>query len=208
MTQNSDGASGAQRRAVDHLMGLYSPVIAVALGLIALNTVSHEEGDLEIAWDHLWLGGALIVLLVPFYQGAMLHLDKKYKQKDPHRSIVVLVDFIGLFLEAIIIVALAASVGDAHSFTVALSILLAIDVAWAALAARLDKAEDVQLGAWLKINAGSCFVLAALFIASIWIDYPDGWLPALVLGGVSVRTSLDYALNWDFYGGRSSPYGS
>src|SRR4051794_32585208 len=98
-------SSGAQRRVVARLEDLYGMVIAVGLGLAVEDMLRSRDGSLNVAWNHAWLLAALLVTLVPFYQGALLHLDKKYeREQDAHSTEVLLLDFIGLFLEALLFV--------------------------------------------------------------------------------------------------------
>jgi hypothetical protein len=52
--------------------------------------------------------------------------------------LVLLGDFVGLFLEAMLIVALAVSVGDIRSFAICVFVLLAVDVVRATVAWELD----------------------------------------------------------------------
>lgn len=192
----------ARRRAAKHLEGLYGTVIAVGLGIAVVSTLRSVDDRLAIAWDHMPLLAALLVILVPFYQGALLHLDTKYDRDSNrrHPTLVLLVDFVGLFLEAVVVVALAASVGDVLSFLIGVSVLLAVDVAWATLAWLLD-GERGQLRSWIQINLATFAVVVLCLLAQIRVDFSNGFLTAAVVLVVVVRSGADYWLNWDFYGG-------
>src|ERR687896_593568 len=98
----------ARRRAAKHLEGLYGMVIAVGLGVAVVDTLGPPSARRAVAWGEGPLLWGLLVILVPFYQGALLHLDSKYDQDKGrrHPTFVLLVDFVGLFLEAVVIVAL------------------------------------------------------------------------------------------------------
>src|SRR5262245_58873343 len=108
------GAREARRRAAKHLEGLYGMVVAVGLGIAVSNAVQTSRDAVDVRWDHVPLIAALVVLVVPFYQGALLHLDDKYERdsRKRHPTVVLLVDFCGLFVEAVLIVVLASAVGD------------------------------------------------------------------------------------------------
>jgi hypothetical protein len=195
----------ARRRAAKHLEGLYGMVIAVGLGIAVVNTLPSVHDRLEIAWDHVPLVAALLVTLVPFYQGALLHLDAKYERPTGrrHPTFLLLLDFIGLFFEAVVIVALAVSVGDVHSFVIGVTVLLVVDVVWATLAWRLG-GEAGKLRSWIRINLTVLAVLGLGLLSSIWVDYADeSWTAAIVLVAF-LRSGVDYWLNWDFYGGQDA----
>jgi hypothetical protein len=180
-------------------------VIAVGLGIAVVNTLPSVQDRLEIAWDHVPLLAALLVTLVPFYHGALLHLDAMYERPSGrrHPTFLLLLDFVGLFVEAVVIVALAVSVGDVHSFAIGLTVLLAVDVVWATLAWRLG-GETEKLRSWIQINLTTLAGLGLGILSSIWVDYADqSWTVAIVLV-TFLRSSVDYWLNWDFYGGQAA----
>jgi hypothetical protein len=180
-------------------------VIAVGLGIAVVNTLRSVDERLAVAWDHVPLLAALLVILVPFYQGALLHLDAKYAQHRDrrHPTFVLLVDFVGLFLEAVLVVALAASVGDVRSFSIAVLVLLAVDVVWATLAWKLG-GEHEQLRSWIQINLATLAILGLGLFAHIWVDYTEEFLTAAIAVIALARSGVDYWLNWDFYGGREA----
>ena len=186
-------------------------VIAVGLGIAVVNTLPSADGRLDVAWHHVPLLAALLVLLVPFYQGALLHLDAKYGRGTVrrHPTFVLLVDFVGLFFEAVVIVALATSVGDVYSFVICVAVLLAIDVVWATVAWQLD-GESVQLGSWILVNLTTLVVLGLGVLVGVWIDYPEGVLTTAIMLVLLARSGVDYRKNWDFYGGNgaAAPTGS
>ena len=198
------GSVEARGRAAKHLEDLYGTVIAVGLGIAVSRTLSSDNEHLAIAWDHVPLLAALLMLLVPFYQGALLHLDAKYARLSDRRrnpTLVLLVDFVGLFLEAVVVVALAASVGDVRSFTIGVLVLLAVDVAWATVAWLLDN-EREQLSHWIQINLITLPVLGLGLLSRTWVDYSDEWLTAAVVSIAGARSAVDYWVNWGFYGGQ------
>jgi hypothetical protein len=198
----STSSSGASRRAAKHLEGLYGTVIAVGLGVAVVSTLRSDAERLDVAWDHMPLLAAFLIVLVPFYQGALLHLDAKYDRltNRGHPTIVLLVDFVGLFVEAVVIVALAASVGDVRSFLAALCVLLGVDVVWATSAWLLQR-DSGQLRGWIQINLVTLLAICLGFLIGLWVDYPDSWLIAVALAVAAFRSGIDYWINWDFYGG-------
>ena len=207
MAATAEQARERRGRAVGHLEGLYGVVIAAGLGIAVTNTVSPAEDRLHVAWDHVPLLVAFLVVVVPFYHGALLHLDNKYRLDAGrhHQTSALLVDFIGLFLEAVVIVAFASSVGRVRSFVISLVVLLVIDVAWAALAWAPDRCRAKKRGdgllSWVQVNAATICVLCVVAVALAQFRASDGVLTAAVLVIVSMRSAADYALNWGFYGG-------
>ena len=222
MAQSTEGeAHDARRRAAKHLETLYATVIAVGLGVAVTSTVTIAHEDLKVEWDHVPLVAALLFTLVPFYQGALLHLDNSYRRDEVevNATVVLLLDFAFLFLEAVVIVALAASVADVGSFLVAGAALLAIDVIWATVAFRLtrpaatsdrgadngsSKDSDEELSEWIRINAAALVLFAIGFLAQIWVDYPDWVLTTIACAGALIRSTVDYSINPDFYAGRQT----
>jgi hypothetical protein len=222
MAQSTEGeAHDARRRAAKHLETLYATVIAVGLGVAVTSTVTIVHEDLKVEWDHVPLVAALLFTLVPFYQGALLHLDNKYRRDEvgTNATVVLLLDFGFLFLEAVVIVALAASVADVGSFLVAGAALLAIDVIWATVAFRLtrpnatsdrgagngsSKDSDEELSEWIRINAATLMLFAIGCLAQIWVDSPDWALTTIAGAGALIRSTVDYSINADFYAGRRS----
>jgi hypothetical protein len=195
----------ARRRAAKHLESLYGMVIAVGLGLAVASTLPSVDDHLEIAWDHVPLLAALLVILVPFYQGALLHLDTKYDRPSDrqHPTFVLLADFVGLFFEAVVIVALAVSVGDVESFVIGVAVLLLIDVVWAAVAWRIG-GEVGKLRSWIQINLATLAFLGLGLLGGIWIDYDAALLTVAIVVVAILRSSIDYWSNWDFYGGHEA----
>src|SRR5690348_8969697 len=121
-----------QERSVGHLQELYGVVVAIALGLAAGRLI--PSAGRAIDFHHWFLGLALLVTLIPFYHGALRHLDEQYAQgSTPGRPYSVLIDFALLFLESCAFLALAVSVDRPHIFAKAFLALLALDVLWAVL---------------------------------------------------------------------------
>lgn len=202
-TKADDDPGGARRRAAKHLEGLYGTVIAVGLGIAVTTTVTPVDDRLSVAWDHVPLLGAFLLTLVPFYHGALLHLDGKYGRAGgaSNPTLNLLVDFAALFLEAVVVVALASSVGDVRSFAVGLFVLLIIDVLWASVARQIDKESPGSLSSWRRVNLSTLGVMVFGFIATAAVDPSDGALTAAVVALALVRSGVDYKRNWAFYGG-------
>jgi hypothetical protein len=216
MASDTEGPHEARSNAAKRLEGLYGTVIAIGIGIAVTATVTTVNDRLVVAWAHVPLVGALLVTLVPFYHGALLHLDAKYSRsaetngdrgdgRDETRPTnkdtgVLLVDFAFLFLEAVVIVALATSVADVRSFVAGLTVLLAMDVLWAIVAWHLAD-EHAGLLSWMVINLTTVTILGLGLIAGIWVDYPDHTLTVSVVLLAFLRSAVDYNRNWEFYGG-------
>src|SRR5436190_2038096 len=92
----------SQRRAVEHLQELYSVVVAIALSLAIERTIAAPTSRARA--HEVVLVVALVVTLIPFYHGALRHLDEQYGGEDRRAAhqFSVLIDFLLLFVESCI----------------------------------------------------------------------------------------------------------
>jgi hypothetical protein len=193
----------SQRRSVGHLQGLYSVVVALALTLAA-ERLFPASGHLAASRGFV-LATALLVTLIPFYHGALRHLDELYGRgtAGAAHGFGVLVDFPLLFLESCVLLAMGASITQTRDvFAWLFFALLALDVVWAYLTTTflVSAPERAAQKTWLKVNL--CFglaLLAILVIASFAGWASSGALPYVVLVVAVARTGTDYASSWKFY---------
>jgi hypothetical protein len=191
-----------QRRSVQHLQGLYTVVVALALALAAERLFpSSAEGLSPLR--RFVLASALLATLIPFYHGTLRHLDDVYGHGLGHaaHSFSVLVDFLLLFLESCVFLTLAVSINEAGVFAWLFFTLLALDVAWAYLTTTYLVVQGERPGpkTWLRVN----FSFGLVFLA-ILLLFRVGWppsdaLPYVVLFVALTRTATDYAFSWKFY---------
>jgi hypothetical protein len=159
----------AQERSVGHLQGLYGVVAALALSIAAEHVIPASGRDVR----HLpvVLAFALLFTLVPFYHGALRHLDEQYvvPVSPPTLAWAVLVDFSFLFLESGLLLALAVAVPRPRLFLLVLFILLVVDIVWTQLTGVLaaSPAAGTQSGldaqrSWSGVNLRTCIALVVL----------------------------------------------
>jgi hypothetical protein len=193
----------SQRRSVEHLQGLYSVVVALALTLAAERLFPEQQG---LAPSRAFvLASALLVTLIPFYHGALRHLDELYgrgKGRAAH-GFSVLVDFLLLFLESCVLLAMGASLTqEPRVFAWLFLALLTLDVVWAYLTTRFLVAEPQRAAqkTWLKVNCFFGLALLAILLAIFLSGRASSEaVPYVVLIVALARTATDYALSWRFY---------
>lgn len=104
-----DGARTAAKSSVRNLGALYSVVVGVALAY-AIEEVIDPVAATPFSWHLMPLFIALLATLVPFYHGALRHLDVTYVE-HPGEGLnngALLADFLLLFVEGSLFVALAS----------------------------------------------------------------------------------------------------
>jgi hypothetical protein len=192
----------SQRRSVEHLEELYSVVVAIALSL-AVDRLFTATGA-GARGRAIVLAIALLVTLIPFYHGALRHLDELYGHGSGRaaHSFSVLVDFLLLFLESCVFLALAVSITKPATFAWLLLSLLWLDVVWAYLTTRflVTPSEDATPKTWLKVNLIFGSMLFAILIVLFSADWASAKaLSYAVLVVAVTRTASDYRFSWEFY---------
>ncbi len=61
---------------MEHLQELYTVVVAIALSLVVARLIPAPGG--KVTFQPFLLSAALLVTLIPFYHGALRHLDEQY----------------------------------------------------------------------------------------------------------------------------------
>ena len=155
MTQTSDETSGARENVSRHLMELYAigAGLALAIGVERMVRVVGDT-DAEIRWESGPVFLALLATLVPFYHGALRHLQYRWIDAPSGMTrMSMMVDFMMLFAGVSVMFAMAYLVTQPHAFAIALLVLLAVDCLWAVsfdLLTRLAKAPDLTPRRWLR----------------------------------------------------------
>lgn len=179
------------------MKGLHAVVTGVALttGLRILIDVTLKIDTLERA---CWLV-ALIVTIVPFYHGALRHMDDVHLHQDPEetppKNGALLLDFIFLFGEACTLFVLALTMPVLSRFVLAYATLLAVDVAWAISVFFMSK-RFATVRPWMIINL---VCVTVLLIVAMTMNLSLPMTRNIVLGLVIARTTVDYAVCWSFY---------
>jgi len=153
------------------------------------------------------MGATLLITLIPFYHGALRHLDVTYVEEGGKqvRKFALLVDFSALFIESCLLLALAVLIVKPPFFAWGLVVLLAFDTIWA-LSAHLGFSQDVKPKPELRWAIINLFTVIILSIYLVILDFvppltyasdPKIWVGIL---GISIlRSTIDYWLCWNFY---------
>jgi hypothetical protein len=198
--------SSPGERVVRNFEQLYSVAIVLALGRAIENIVrdANSAGSI-LAPGSLPAFVALFVTLVPFYHGAMRHLDRTYVQErgENVRTGTLLADFLLLFVEGALFFVIAEVLPDARAAAWGLVVLLLFDAVWgtAVFAVFYKRRQWRAEMRWVALNLVFAPGLALFLI--VGPDQPGGHLDlpvAIALMVITIaRSALDYATSWDFY---------
>lgn len=199
----------ARTNSVRNLEYLYTTVVAVALSLSIYNLIDTTRGSAPFKLELLPIFFALLVTLIPFYHGALRHLDITYiEEGGKHvRKGALLVDFSALFIESCLFVVLAAFVPRPIYFAWGLVVLLAFDTVWGVTAylgfsreGRLKPERTWALINFVAVIVISIYLVVLDFMPSAEIAYvSDLKLSVGLLGFSLVRTVIDYIFCWNTY---------
>ncbi len=190
---------------VRSLQTLYTVVIGVALSSATVNLIS--SGDLtQITLQSVLLFLSFSLTLIPFFHGAMRHLDDAYLENDNKhiKNGALLFDFLLLFIHGIVFVILSFFIKESITFLLVLLGILTIDVVWGAFAhfASSSKGSQNAEAIWVWIN----LVFISLYV--VYLSHTDILstgnyyqtnLAVIICVGCLLRTVVDYALGWKFY---------
>lgn len=194
---------------VKNLQTLYSIVIGLSLVQAVRTIIGDPVGQIDVGGIPYFL--SFFFILVPFYHGALRHLDSTYIEAPSKRvkSGALMADFLLLFLEAVLFLALSMVIKAHELFAWLMSALLLLDTVWGFLAhlAFSDRSHSTGVekgwtpeGKWATINVVSCVILVLFIIFSprtpLWLfdSFGVGLCAICIL-----RTVIDYMLTWDFY---------
>lgn len=190
------------RKSVTPLETLYAVVMGFTL-TAGLKTFADPwvggtaAADIRLRGPDAFLLYALILTLVPFFHGAMRHLEELHRRPETNsQHKIVFAEYIMLFLEGAVFVLLGLCIGSPQHFVFFFLCLLAIDSPWAALSWWWTPSEHRRhLALWLLLNV---VTILALLILKLRVPLPADW-PTFVVWGALVRTVADYTFNWPFY---------
>lgn len=195
----------SRENSVRNLENLYTVVVGLGLSIaiynVVINTLLSDSIKLEIIPFFV----SFLVTLIPFYHGALRHLDVTYIEKRGSgiRKGAFLIDFLLLFMESCIFIGLAVLLPTPYFFVWCLVVLFATDVIWGFIA-HLAFSHDVESKAessWALINLITTALLILGLIAIRYIPENEKtsvlWIGTLVV--TAVRTVVDYIKNWEFY---------
>ena len=196
-----------RQRTVHHLQQLYTVAVGAAL-TIALSKLLDQTATYPVRLGVLPYFIAYFVTIVPFYHGALRHLDATYFESPTSitRSGALMCDWSLLFVESCGLLGLAILLQHAVAFTVTLVIVIAFDCLWA-FGAHLAFSRDPSMNPpekkWATINFVACILL---IFSLLYLDSLDAkqkpvevyrWI--VVVSIAFARTVWDYAWCWPFY---------
>jgi hypothetical protein len=192
-----------RENSVKQLSELYNVVTGVALSLAITKLIDPTSADSPIRSELLFTFLAFLFVIIPFHQGAVRHLFATYVEGAGEiRDGALAIDFLLLFFQACIFVALGLLIGNLQQFTNTLLILLVVDCVWGLLAMLAFNAGRAN---WAETKWAIINFVAFVFLFLLSEFGPPllgGWNPGmqklvflLSLG----RTVVDYSTSWHFY---------
>ena len=192
-----------QTRSVQNLENLYSVVIGAGLSLAIFVVVDSGRSPVPLKLELLPYFLSYLVTLIPFYHGALRHLDSVYiENSGPVRSGALLLDFLGLFAESCVFLALAVLLPAPQVFACGVVVLLLVDIIWGLLAHIAVSKQRAEV-TWAYINIITAVVLTLVLV--LLGAFPPSHTASDVRLSVSIlfitlaRSAIDYGLNWKFY---------
>lgn len=204
---------------VRSLQELYTVTVGAAL-FLAIEQIARTPNPCPSETDkpHNWVSMlpgfvAFLATLIPFYHGALRHLDLRYVEERGLRvrSGALLADFLLLFIEACLILAAACQLPNLESLTWCLVALLAVDAVWGSCVYWFFTRERhnwAELG-WARLNIITVAVITSVQAVPKLLhrEFPPEFfgvaLPAIAL----TRTIVDYSRAWRFYFPDDAPRG-
>jgi hypothetical protein len=181
-------------------------IIGVAISLSAVQMVNRESGIQAIPLSEYLLFFAFIITLVPFYHGALRHLDDAYLENpNPQiRNGALIVDILLLIAHGMVFVVLALLLDKPSEFAWILLGLIAIDVIWGAFVyfGASTQGPGGAEGKWALINFIFVLLSAVMLIIlniTFQSDVDATKMSFSVLVACLIRTLVDYIACWDFY---------
>lgn len=161
--------------------------------ILVLVTVAEDDPIVDYATLPWFV--AFVVTLIPFYHGALRHVDEAYIfTRVRPRDLTFLVDYLILFSEAGVLFLLALVIDEPQSFLYVFALLLLVDLAWAIMTHFLtNRFEEVRT--WATINFVSLLVMALIH----WTPMLDAAEPVYLVVLAVLRTAADYTFAWKFY---------
>jgi hypothetical protein len=195
----------ARENSVKQLSELYNVVTGVALSLAITKLIDPTSTEIPIKFDLLFNFLSFLVIIIPFHQGAVRHLYATYVEGGGSTRIkdgALAIDFLLLFLQACIFVALSSLILNVEQFTNALMVLLIVDCVWGVLAKLAFTGAKAQWAEtkWAIINFATFLLMFGLSkfgppLLNGWGTEMKQFVFLLCLG----RTIADYSTSWEFY---------
>src|SRR4051794_10156910 len=190
---------GRRAATVEHLQELYAIMAGIGLAIAMSQLIRTDDAHLQPR--AIPLVAAYAATLVPFYHGALRHLDESYRHEDSrleeHRYLL-LGDFIWLFTEAGTFFALASFVRRPEQFGITLSILLTLDVIWLSVWLwRSGRQTDETW--WRRINVATVVLVVTLTVLATVAGLAQLPFSLVLMFLALARSGADYWLGRGFY---------
>jgi len=181
------------------LGNLYTVVIAAALTAAVVVALDVNQGLQSLQLHTSFLFVAYVATLLPFFHGALRHLDDVYIENDnPQiKTGAFIIDFTLLFLHALAFLILSQLLKKPADFAWTLLLLLAVDVVWG-IFTYFGSSSPGSLSAesrWTIINFIFIAVIGlGLYENDVWIGWQgvQGKLAAIVMVACLLRSLADY----------------
>lgn len=204
-------AKEARKRSVDNLQRLYTVVVSLAVTEMLRRMLNPPAADYA-SW---LMFCSFLFTVVPFYHGANRYLDATYVTGErTAKHFALMFDFIFLFLEGLLLFALAMQAPNRELFYTLLAALFVFDAIWVGFTNFTGEHESDKVPSytkWAIVNIAA----AAMLMVSVWSNlFVEFWANdlaknvALVVTAIG-RTCYDYISVWSFYyprGEESPPY--
>lgn len=197
----------SRKNSVKNLEYLYSTVVGLGLSLAIYNLINAAREQLPIKLDLLPFFFTLLITLIPFYHGAVRHLDITYVEHGGKhmRKGALLADFTALFLESCLLLALGVLLEKPLFFVWGLVLLFAFDAIWGFVAhlGFTQKVKPKPELRWAIINLITAIFLSVYLVcfrfmpSATYESDPKIW--GVVLCVAFLRSVIDYWWCWDTY---------
>lgn len=198
---------GPAKGSVRSLQELYTVAVGVALVkamevFVGGKAIAGGQSNVWANWGALW---AFVATLVPFYHGAMRHLDKTYIEDQGAfvRRGALLSDFLLLFIEAGILLGMALHLAELERFVLWLAVLLVFDSVWGVVVLIIltTKPRGWPEFKWAIVNVPTALALGAVLLVADRIGTTQDSTVLIVMAPslAIIRTVIDYAWSWSFY---------
>jgi hypothetical protein len=185
------------RRSIQAFERLHAVIVGFAL-TTGVRTFAEPWLSTHGTFPHvpsgLFLFIAFLSTLIPFFHGATRHLELVHLSPGmTTRRGLLMFDYIMLFLEGGIFVLLGMAILSPDHFLEILYGLLIVDSFWAMVTWAFFR-DSTYLLKFLALNV---FALVGLELVHLKL-IPSAW-PLVLAAGATVRTIVDYAMNWNFF---------
>lgn len=195
-----------KENSVKSLINLYTVVMGVALSTAITKLIDSQTGLQSLTLSSCLLFIGFLATLIPFYHGALRHLDDAYiENNNPHvKDGALVIDFLLLLLHGIGFVVLSILIAVPNHFAWALIALLSIDVVWGIFVHFGSSSETSNVAEWkwtiinfFFIALAICYLVAHGIYMAI-ISEPLALSIPIVFACI-IRTLVDYVWGNDFY---------